>query len=220
MLTPFSVIVSTLHALSNIDLPDIGIRLAILDGDMDHALKLTKLHYPTVLTENENINFKLKCRKFIELIRRSSETQPSRKQKHIRASSRRSSLSIRDRNITTHHSASSSHNDVFDGQMELDTDQDNPIDDMDVEEPIDITRQTTLMDETLSFGQILQSEFKDDPRREVKQALEDTFALIAYPDASESSLAHLLNPKGRAPVAEELNSAILGMSLRVSPLHC
>lgn len=65
---------------------------------------------------------------------------------------------------------------------------------------------------TIAYGQELGAEFANDARREVKQALKDTFALIAYEDAKESSLAPLLDTEGRVPVAEELNSAILGMS--------
>jgi hypothetical protein len=56
----------------------------------------------------------------------------------------------------------------------------------------------------------LRAEFANDPRREVKRALEDTFALIAYENVRESALAPLLETAGRTPVAEELNSAILG----------
>lgn len=71
-------------------------------------------------------------------------------------------------------------------------------------------QQQTLNNEALLYGRELQREFKDDPRREVKEALEETFALIAYPDARESSLGFLLEEEGRVPVAEELNGAILG----------
>ena len=74
-----------------------------------------------------------------------------------------------------------------------------------------VARYGELLTETIQYGQELQGEFSGDPRREVKKALEDTFALIAYPDARrESSLAPLLEPEGRVPVAEELNAAILG----------
>ena len=66
---------------------------------------------------------------------------------------------------------------------------------------------------TIAYGQELRAEFANDPRREVKQALNDTFALIAYENAKESSLAPLLEIDGRLPVAEELNSAILGKAL-------
>lgn len=162
---------------------------------MDKALTSTKEHYPSVFDQNENIYFKLKCRKFIELIRRCTELQPSTKGK------RRSS-------------ASSPPLDPFNGTMDLDDAADDDEMDTDADAaPDTYMEQTTLMNDALKYGQELQSEFKGDPRKEVKQALEDTFALIAYPDARESSLAPLLEPEGRIPVAEELNSAILGKSL-------
>lgn len=98
-------------------------------------------------------------------------------------------------------------------------DQDNDDDDwqssdqMDTEDVFssaDLTaRYSSLMQETIQYGQELQAEFSGDPRREVKRALEDTFALIAYTDARQSSLAPLLEVAGRVPVAEELNGAIL-----------
>ena len=92
-------------------------------------------------------------------------------------------------------------------------DTENNGDGMDgVEDTATFGRQMQLMNEAVQYGQELQLEFKDDPRREVKQALEDTFALIAYPDARESSLAPLLELGGRVPVAEQLNGAILGAS--------
>lgn len=71
-------------------------------------------------------------------------------------------------------------------------------------------RYQKLTDETIQYGMVLKQEFASDPRREVKKALNDTFALIAYENVGESSLAPLLEKGGRVPVAEELNSAILG----------
>src|SRR5438045_2201855 len=47
--------------------------MAILDGDIDKALKYTTAYYPNVLKDNEHIYFRLKSRKFIEMIRRASE---------------------------------------------------------------------------------------------------------------------------------------------------
>lgn len=190
------------------------IRTSILDGNVDKALKLTNAFYPAVLAENENIYFKLRCRKFIEMIRRSTELQVSSAGRGVQ---RRSSSSVGKMATNGHHDGSAGDDGVFDGaDMELD---DAPADEMaveagadgmDIEESDLHSRQNDLTGEALRYGQELQSEFKDDPRREVKQALEDTFALIAYPDARESSLAPLLETAGRIPVAEELNSAILG----------
>lgn len=104
----------------------------------------------------------------------------------------------------------SASNSYADFDMRMDIDDYTTGDRMDVEELSFLTRQADLVNEALLYGQELQSEFKDDTRREVKQALKDTFALIAYPDARESSLAPLLEAEGRTSVAEELNSAILG----------
>lgn len=72
------------------------------------------------------------------------------------------------------------------------------------------TKREQMTQDTIAYGMELRAEFANDPRREVKRALEDTFALIAYENVGESALAPLLETAGRVPVAEELNSAILG----------
>ena len=172
------------------------------------------MHYPSVLADNENIYFKLRCRKFIEMIRRCTELQaPS-----TRVISQRRSNSSFVKAASNAHNGTVDEHDVFDEDVELvdapadEVAVDGECDEMDMEDSDLYSQQNNLMGETLRYGQELQSEFKDDPRREVKQALEDTFALIAYPNAKESSLAPLLETDGRLPVAEELNSAILGGS--------
>ncbi|KAG4305188.1 hypothetical protein PORY_001358 [Pneumocystis oryctolagi] len=49
------------------------IRSAILNGDIDLALKLVNVFYPCLLEANESVYFKLKCHKFIEMMRQCSE---------------------------------------------------------------------------------------------------------------------------------------------------
>ncbi|KAF2128100.1 SPRY-domain-containing protein [Dothidotthia symphoricarpi CBS 119687] len=184
------------------------IRSAILQGDIDKALKHTSAYYPSVLRDNENIYFKLRCRKFIEMIRRSNEL---REQSHSVPTplSKRSAAS----NPINRNSAI----DDYDFEMELD-DQLNPSwdnqdqnDDMDDEDDMEDMQAKVQQqeNETLTYGQELQAEFANDPRREVQRALRDTFALIAYENVKQSTLAPLLDVAGRVPVAEELNSAIL-----------
>ncbi|KAG9188374.1 ran-binding protein [Alternaria panax] len=192
------------------------IRTAILEGDIDKALKHTSAYYPSVLRDNENIYFKLRCRKFIEMIRRCGELN-AQCQSAPASTSKRSTAS-------TTNQRSSTATDEYDFEMELDEqlgvhnsppswdnkDQDDELkdgDDDDMEDKVAKSERATS--ETIAYGMELKSEFANDPRREVKRALEDTFALIAYADARESSLAPLLEISGRAPVAEELNSAIL-----------
>lgn len=121
------------------------------------------------------------------------------------------------------------YSDVFEHQMELDEQlgaglnsrpQNGGVD-LDWGSAMDTSEDATgeekfdarkLLDETIQYGQELRSEFSNDPRREVKRELENTLALIAYDNPKESSLRELLEEKGRAPIAEELNGAILGKS--------
>ena len=79
------------------------------------------------------------------------------------------------------------------------------------ESPVDRQSEIQqLTDETIVYGRALEAEFKNDPRREVKKALQDAFALMAYKDPfTESPLGYLLDVSGREAVADELNSAIL-----------
>ncbi len=208
-----------------------------MDGDIDRALKYTSSCYPSVLQNNENIYFKLRCRKFIEMIRKCTELQsgPSNKRPDTEPNNQNNrhhqQQRHRQRDVIDDIDED---DDVFDQQMELDDhmsngqhqhrhdddehDDDEDVDDwdddeerMDTEDADNINaRYSALLRDTIQYGQELKSEFAGDPRREVKKALEETFALIAYTDARESSLAPLLEVSGRVPVAEELNSAILG----------
>ncbi|USP79122.1 uncharacterized protein yc1106_06396 [Curvularia clavata] len=180
------------------------IRTAILEGDIDKALKHTYAYYPSVLRENENIYFKLRCRKFIEMIRRCGELNA---QCQGQSTAKRSANSVQNKRNSTG-------TEEYDFEMELDEQLgvhnpppswDDDQDDMEDRE----AKSARATDETIAYGMELKAEFANDPRREVKKALEDTFALIAYPDARESMLAPLLEVSGRGPVAEELNSAIL-----------
>lgn len=189
------------------------IRAAIVDGDIDKALKHTSAYYPSVLRDNENIYFKLRCRKFIEMIRRCNELHAQCHPVPTPPSKRSTTSNFNNRNSTA--------TDEYDFEMELDEQLGvhnnaaswgdradiNADDDDDIEDKEAKLGQLTT--ETIEYGMELKSEFSNDPRREVKRALEDTFALIAYENVRESSLAPLLDTAGRMPVAEELNSAIL-----------
>jgi hypothetical protein len=190
------------------------IRAAILDGEIDKALKHTTAYYPSVLRDNENIYFKLRCRKFIEMIRKCNELK---EQCHPIPTplSKRSTASTH--NIANRNSTAT---DEYDFEMELDeqlgvhngapweAEAEDDEDDDDIEDKE--AKHLAMEEKTIAYGQELQAEFLNDPRREVKKALEDTFALIAYENVGESQLAPLLEISGRVPVAEELNGAILG----------
>ncbi|KAI1823842.1 ran-binding protein [Xylaria intraflava] len=163
------------------------IRRAILEGDIDRALKLTNQLYPHVLEDNLHVYFKLKCRKFIEMVRKAAEYGDGDcKQSN------------------GHFYEDMSHP----NEMDLDENglPDNTEDDvMDAQ-----TSAEMLLKETIAYGQSLQAEFRDDPREETEETLNDIFALLAYPNPLEvKEIAPLLDRRGRVTVAEELNSVIL-----------
>ncbi len=251
----------------------LGIRAAILEGDIDKAFKYTTVYYPNVLKDNEQIYFRLRCRKFIEMIRRCSEldlmAQRSSNHHHHHQSTERATNGYQKSSDDDDHEADDEKEedddeeeagdatdgaeededddegaDVFEHKMELDeqmrdgeedvvsgedhtngdghatanghTSEDGDGDGMDTDDTDPATKHYHLLQETIKYGQVLRSEFRDDHRKEVKKALEETFSLLAYEDPKSSVVAHLLEPSGRAPVAEDLNSAILGIS--ISPL--
>ncbi|KUI58493.1 Ran-binding protein 10 [Cytospora mali] len=164
------------------------IRRAILEGDIDKAIKHTNLCYAHVLEENEQVYFRLRCRKFIELIRREAEMNMvgsgGPKGTHAVAAS------------------NNGHGQALPGEdMEIDEEME------DLDTPSDVR---DLAQDALQYGQALQAEFADDERKEVRAALKDIFGLMAYQNPlKESKLSYLLDRKGRVAVAEELNSAIL-----------
>lgn len=106
------------------------------------------------------------------------------------------------------------YDDIINHDMDLDEQHPGPSnnwDRMETEESSENQMEyQQLLQDTLLYGQDLQAEFKDDPRREVGKALGEAFSLMAYEDPMNSKeVAHLLDPNGRIAVAEELNAAIL-----------
>ncbi|KAL4917093.1 hypothetical protein BDW62DRAFT_211450 [Aspergillus aurantiobrunneus] len=169
------------------------IRAAILEGDIDKALKYTNAYYANVLQQYPHIHFKLRCRKFLEMMRRSTELSPSAK-----------------KGKATNGFSDSA---VFDGEMELDEqmqDRDGwEADGMDMEESETATKSNQRLTDAVQYGQQLRIDYPNDENGGDKKMLDDIFSLVAYPDPKRSVHGHYLDPAGRIAVAEELNSAIL-----------
>ncbi|KAJ9616366.1 hypothetical protein H2200_000084 [Cladophialophora chaetospira] len=176
------------------------IRRAILSGDIDRALEITHAHFPTVLAENPDIVFRLKCRKWIELISKSTDISTRKPAKY----DRRSSNGVE---------KTSNVDEDFAQDMELDDSHTNgvgkaPANDSGLQ-------HDQLLQEVMLYGQELHREFQHEGGEHAK-ALQDIFSLVAYNDPKGSVHGHLLDPSGRTAVAEELNSAVL-VSLGRSP---
>ena len=179
-----------------------GIRRAILSGDIDQALDVTASQFPTVLAENPDIVFRLKCRKWIELISRTTDLGS------------RKSIARHDRRASNGVEKATSAEDDFAHDMELDGDNHtngggkSPANEGGLQ-------ADQLLQEVMLYGQELHREFQQEDGEHAK-ALQDIFSLVAYNDPKGSVHGHLLDPSGRAAVAEELNSAILGTQVHLS----
>ncbi|KAF3923865.1 hypothetical protein ABW21_db0207424 [Orbilia brochopaga] len=181
------------------------IRSAILDGNIDKALLLTQTYYPQVLVHNEQINFRLRCRKFIEMMRQSAELLNGGRKKAPPAPG--SGSRNKGRTFETYAEDEDVDMDEDDGETKSDWDMDNGADDYNNGVSTDALGPADMLEKLLEYGQQMQRDFKDKP--ELQDEMEEVFSLWAYPDPMVSPVAHLLSIDGRAPVAEALNSAIL-----------
>ncbi|KAL2264727.1 hypothetical protein VTJ83DRAFT_7237 [Remersonia thermophila] len=191
------------------------IRRAVLEGDIDLAMELTKAYYPTVLRENEHVYFRLRCRKFIEMIRKEAElnmrleerrnsAHSAKKQQPAAYDKDEEMLEAEPEPHSHHHRHAAT--DSVDTPMSMEDDDDEE----EEEDGIDTTGLSKLSQEALIYGMELRAEFSNDPRRETAKQLDEISSLIAYPNPLKvKEVAHLLDGSGRVAVAEELNSAIL-----------
>ncbi|KAL8830917.1 MAG: hypothetical protein Q9170_005519 [Blastenia crenularia] len=163
------------------------IRSAIMDGDIDKALKRTNAYYPRVTKDHSHVYFRLRCQKLVEMIRQTAElleVSPAKPAKPLNGH-----------------------------QEETDMDVDEPKpeledwDKMETEEADTAVKYQELLEDTLRYGQELKQEFQGDPNTE--GTFKEIFSLFMYEDPRKSPQAHLLDRASRVPVAEELNSAIL-----------
>ncbi|PHH66961.1 hypothetical protein CDD81_5313 [Ophiocordyceps australis] len=160
------------------------IRQAILEGDIDRALKNTNAYYPQVLQNNEDVSFKLRCRKFIEMVRRAAQLRAAMRSTNGHAPG--PGLQAMDVDARGNEALGSSLQPQVSAEL------------------------MTLEQNMLDYGQSLQAEYARNPRKEITSALGEIWALVAYTNPlQEPSVSHLLDKQGRATAAEELNSAIL-----------
>jgi hypothetical protein len=101
--------------------------------------------------------------------------------------------------------------DMHSDTMDMDTDaevESPPRSESSLEE-----RLAALDVQTIEYGKQLRAEFGESQRFEIKDMLDEVFAVLAYPRPQEApEVAYLLDESERAATAEELNSAILGMN--------
>lgn len=67
-----------------------------------------------------------------------------------------------------------------------------------------------LLKEAVLYGKDLKQHFKADQSQLVTETMTKIFGMLAYPNPMHSDQAYLLDKSQRGPVAEAVNSAILG----------
>lgn len=179
----------------------VEIRAAILDGEIDKALKHTNAYYANVLQDNPHILFKLRCRKFIEMMRRCNELSVPHSKR-------------------TRSANGAAEESVFDQYMDVDEQAVDDTDGMETEESDSMAKFQELLTEAVQYGQQLRMDYPTDERGGDRKLLDDIFSLVAYSDPKSSVHGHYLDPAGRVAVAEELNSAILGRPLSLFFSFC
>lgn len=175
---------------------NVEIRKAILEGNIDRALKHTHVYYPRVFDENAQVHFKLCCRKFIEMVRKTAQLRSAIDSKMSNGHRPGSSSISQDMDVDVNGGDDMAWNEHTDFEADMENAQ---------------FELLKLEEEMLSYGQTLGATYARNPRIEVSKALEEIWALVAYSNpVVEPTVSHLLDKKGRVAVAEELNSAILG----------
>lgn len=194
---------------------------AVLAGDIDNAISSVQTHYPSVLEVDDHLMlFKLRCRKFVELILETSEIK-----KKIKA--------IREREIDRDkHFDEAAHEAWLEGEMTMDIDDDvagplliRPItenistdgssaqEDRESLERISAEYESAL-NKAISYGQVLSNDYQSHPRPEVQNLFKTTFGIVAWEDPADAGgpIAELASHDARVALAHELNQAILSES--------
>ncbi|KAJ7651980.1 concanavalin A-like lectin/glucanase domain-containing protein, partial [Mycena polygramma] len=173
---------------------------SVVAGDIDAALSETKAHYPTVLEADEGLMlFKLRCRKFVELLLEATELH-----KRMKAAEP-----------------------VDDDEMGMDIDDDaiplgSPVTPRYI--PTGTKRVTfppgrtsskaqveSALNQAIIYGQALLNDYSSDKRPEVQTMFNRTVGIVAWHDPIEHGgvAAEVAGPEARVDLANELNQAIL-----------
>lgn len=194
---------------------DVELRTNIVNlvhaGNIDGAIDLLRHHHPNVLeADKQFVFFKLRLRKFVELILRTTELKKKMKELKELEEQRWKSIPPQDSWMTD--------------EMGMDIDEDAP------PTMVEPTNSTSSHDKyanpelnkinvqyedalktALSYGQALSHDYHSDPRPELEPLFHKTLGIVAYEDPSEecSGVADIVGQQARITLAHEINEAIL-----------
>lgn len=188
---------------------------SVLSGDIDTAITDTKAYHPAVLVAEEGLMlFKLRCRKFVELILDAAAYKKQMK-------SRRDDSVIEEMDG------------IDEDVMGMDVDDEGPPHSMNgygsaipmrgikrrgstsASERTWLGNSTAqyeaALNQAISYGQSLSTDYKGDSRPEVRQIFKRTFAIVAWEDPMTAGgvVTEVVGQEARNALANELNQAIL-----------
>jgi len=204
---------------------DIEIRTCIVNhvlaGNIDEAIDSLHKHHPTVLeADKQFMFFKLRLRKFVELILVTTELKKEMK-------------AMKERETQCWKTESPQDSWMAD-EMGMDIDEDSPP----IAEQMSITNSITprydqdgvsdpelneintqyedALNTAITYGQALSNDYHSDTRPELQQLFRKTFGIVAWEDPSEegSGMADIVGQRSRIALAHEINQAILSKCSR------
>ena len=195
---------------------------AVANGDVDQALMETEKYHPAVLKADASLMlFKLRSRKFVELVLEAAAMKKARERGESRVELSASASSTAGGSMTA---SADADGDWFEESMDMDVDDDgaaqrspSKIEPGSVragkqraEEDIDAAHDAALR-AAIAYGQSLKTDYEADPRPEVKQLFNKTFGILAYTDplTAGGEVSAFVSAEARAQLANELNTGIL-----------
>ncbi|KAF8213685.1 hypothetical protein K438DRAFT_1707519 [Mycena galopus ATCC 62051] len=172
---------------------------SVIAGDIDAALAETKKHYPTVLEADEGLMlFKLRCRKFVELLLEATELH--KRMKMEEADDDEMSMDVDDDAILLGSPvsprftpAAAKHVSFSPGRTSSKAQVEH------------------ALNQAIIYGQTLLNDYTSDKRPEVQTMFNRTVGIVAWHDPIEHGgvAAEVAGPEARVDLANELNQAIL-----------
>lgn len=185
------------------------IQKLVLEGKIGEAINTTNNLYPGLLTNNQDLLFRLKVRQFIEMVSGSDTLELD----GIPVASEDKAVDGEDDMLTDN--AADLHtngNNISNGNSESSSDQ-MEVDFRLAEEESEPRSSSILanpakFESLIKFGRSLQ-ELSQEIEPENVRILQEAFSLLAYADPWKSPVAKQLDTSGREAVCHSLNSAIL-----------
>ncbi|KAI0353184.1 SPRY-domain-containing protein [Trametes cingulata] len=217
----------------------LSITNAIIRGDIDTALSLIRAHHSSVLEREQGlVLFRLRCRKFVELVLEAGEAL-----RKVKEAEREAATARAKEPVVVEKPVDGAGDGVvgeMDGLGAMDVDDPSPeahttpststptvstsigsthptIPTPSAPTPVQNTHATlaalakAALHTALSYGQTLEADYKTDTRPGVRAHLRRTFGVVAYDDpiAAGGEVAEMAGQAARDALAAEVNQAIL-----------